>query len=56
MPNQPHRLAKYLSHDMIKQTSRSASSQAVPTDDAFSMLLQRLADVEPAKRKADNDD
>ncbi|WP_156462629.1 hypothetical protein [Rhizobium sp. Leaf262] len=55
MQNQPHRLARYLSHDMIKQTSRSASSQTVPTDDSFSILLKRLAEVEPAKLPGDND-
>lgn len=55
MRNQPYRLARYLGHDAIKQTSRPASSKSVQTDDAFDDLLKRLADVEPAKLPCDND-
>lgn len=55
MQTQPYRLARYLSNDAIKQAAKPASSINVANDDAFNVLLKRLADVEPAKLPSDND-
>jgi len=53
---QEYRLARFLSHDAIKQASRAASRTSVQTDELFSHLLQQLDEAELPEDCASEDE